>query len=142
MGTQHILRCRNVGFAGAVHLLQVRNNTAGLDNNEFAPPSESGGGLDGSIDVAVPIPVTSNEIHVRANHDAAVMYFDGTTRDIEAFLHIDIAWVQWSLVLGDERVQSNDLLAMAQGLEVIGFNAAPSLLIVSSDTVKERSQDK
>ena len=79
---------------GAVDPLQVWNKATGFDNNEFAPPSESGGSLDGPVDTAVPVPVTGDKIHICANHNTAVVHFGGTAREVEVFLHIYITRVR------------------------------------------------
>ena len=112
---------------GAIDSLQVWDRTTSFYNDELAPPSKSSGSLDRSIDAAVPVPVPGNKIHVRANHDTAIMYFGRTTRHIETFLNVNITRVREGLVVGNERVQLDNLLAMAQGLEVVGFNSTPRL---------------
>jgi hypothetical protein len=72
--------------------LQVWNETPSFDDDEFTPPRKSSGSLDGSVDTAVPVPVTGDEVHIRANHDTAVVYLD-RARSIETLLHVDITWV-------------------------------------------------
>ena len=94
IGSQHLLRRRNVGLEGAIDSLQVRNKTARLCNDEFAPPGEPSGGLDGPVDVTVSIPVTGDKVHVTTDHDSAVMYFDAAAGDVEVFLNVDITRVR------------------------------------------------
>ena len=94
MDAQYVLHRRKVGVEGAIDPLQVRNITTGFDNDEFAPPSESGGSLDRSIDAAVPVPVTGDKIHFCANHNTTIVYFGRAARDIETFLHVDITRVR------------------------------------------------
>ena len=128
IGSRHVLCRRNVGLEGAIYSLQVRDKTARFYNDEFAPPSEPSGGLDGSVYVTVSVPVTGDKIHVIADHDSAVMYLDGTASDVGVFLHLNIAWVRQGLtVVWDEGVEQNDLLLMAEGLKVIGFDSTLSL---------------
>jgi len=140
---RHALRRRNFGLAWAADPLQVRNNTTGFDNDEFTPPSESGGSLDGPVNVVVPVPVTCDKVHLRPNHNAAVVYFDRMVKDVEVFLHLDVTWVRQALaIVGDERVEPNDLLPMAQGLKVIGFDSTPSLFGHGGRDGKRRSDSK
>lgn len=113
MNRQHSLHCCNVGLVGTIDPLQVRDITTNSDNDEFAPPSESGGSLDSSVDGTVSIPVTGDEIDICANHNTAIVYFGGAARDIEAFLHVNVTRVRESLIVRDERVQPNNLLAVA-----------------------------
>ena len=104
IGRRHVLRRRNIGLEGAIDSLQVRDETARLYNDEFAPPSEPSGGLDGSVYVTISVPVTGDKIHVVANHDSAVMYLDGAAGDVEAFLDVDITRVRQGLLTRDERI--------------------------------------
>ena len=127
MNTKNVLLRRKIGLVGAVDLLQVRNITTGFDHDEFPPPYQAGSSFDGQIDVAIPVPVTSHKVHVGTDDNPAVVDFDGRVGEIELFLNADIARLRECFVIGDERVQSDGLLAMAQGLEVVGFDNSPSL---------------
>ena len=136
---RYALHRRDVGFERAIDLLQIRNITTGFDDDNFALPGEPGGSLNGAIDVAVPVPITGDKIHISINHDTAIMDFDGAARKIEALLHRDIAWVFEGFMVRDERVQPNDLLAMAQGLKVVCFNYASGLFGRKLMAVKENN---
>ena len=129
MDTKNVLPRRKIGLAGAVDLLQVRNITTGFDHNEFPPPYQAGSGFDGQVDVAIPVPVTSHKVHVGTDDNPAVVDFDRRMREIKLFLNVDIARLRERLVIGDERVQSDGLLAMAQGLEVVGFDNSLGLFL-------------
>ena len=133
-GTYHLLLCSNFGFARRTGALQVRNNATGSEYNEFAPPGKPGCGLDRSVGVAVSVPVTGDEVHVRAKYYAAIVYLNGTARDVQLLLHVDVAWVRRRLIVRDERVQANNLLAMEQRFEVIALNSTPSLVFVNDKT--------
>jgi len=113
MDRQHSLHYCNVGLVGAIDPLQVRNIATNSDNDKFAPPSESGGSLDSSVDGAVPVPVTGDEIYICADRNTAIVHFGRAARDIESFLHVNVTRVREGLVVRDERVQPNNLLAMA-----------------------------
>jgi hypothetical protein len=89
-----VLRRRNVGLVGFTDPLQVWNETADSYDGEFAPPRESCGSLDGSVDIAVPVPITGDEVHIRANHYAAIMYLDRAAGGVEPFFDIDITCVR------------------------------------------------
>ena len=127
MDTKNVLPRRKIGLVGAVDLLQVRNITTGFDHDEFPPPYQAGSSFDGQIDVAIPVPVTSHKVHVGTDDNPAVVDFDGRVGEIELFLDADIARFRERFVIGDERVQSDGLLAMAQGLEVVGLDNSLSL---------------
>ena len=128
----HLLLCSDFGFARRAGVLQVRNNATGSDDNDFAPPGEPGCGLDRSVGVAKSVPVTSDEVHVRAKYDATVVYLNGTTRDIQPFLHVNVARVGWRLIVRSECVQANNLLAMEQRFKMVGLNGTPSLFLSST----------
>ena len=127
MDTKNVLPRRKIGLVGAVDLLQVRNITTGFDHDEFASPYQAGSSFNGQVDVAIPVPITSHKVHVGTNDNPAVVDFDGRVGEIELFLDADIARFRERFVIGDERVQSDGLLAMAQGLEVVGLDNSLSL---------------
>lgn len=127
------LLCSGVGLMGATYPLQVRNNTTSFDDNDFAPPDKPSRSLGRSVNVAVSVPIAGYEIHVRAEYDTAVMHFDGATRYVQMFFYVDVTRVQRRLVVRDERVQANDLLAMEERLKMVGFNGTPSLFVVSDE---------
>lgn len=101
---RRILHCRDVGLVWAIDPLQVRDHAASFDNDELTPPSKPSGGLDGSVDVAVSVPVTGDEIHVLADHDPTIVHLDRATGDIETFLDVDITRVCEGLVVRDQSV--------------------------------------
>jgi hypothetical protein len=70
--------------------LQIREKAAGFDDDELSPPRKSGGSLDGSVDTTVSVPVTGDEIHIRADYNSTVVYLDGTAGSIEMLLNVDI----------------------------------------------------
>lgn len=127
MDAQYILHCRNVSLVGVTDPLQVRNKATGFGDDKLPPPSQSGSGFDGSVDAAVPVPVAGNKVHIFANNNTAIVYLDGVARDIKTVLHVNITRVRQGLSIRDERVQSNNLLAMTEKLEVVCFNSAPGL---------------
>lgn len=122
---KHALHRRSVGLVGAADPLQVRDITADLDNDELPSPGESCGSLDRPVDGAVPVPVTGDEVHILTDQNPTVVDFDGETGEVEAFLDVNETRIRRCFVVGDERVQPNNRLAMAQGLEVVALNGNP-----------------
>lgn len=87
------------------------------------------------------VPLTSDKVHIRANHDTIVVYLDRVARSAKLFFYIDIMWVGEGLGTRDKGVQLNNLLVMAQGLVVISFNVTPSLFCCKSWNSQKRVVD-
>jgi hypothetical protein len=126
VGSRHVLCGREVSLARATDSLQVWNVAPSSHDDELAPPSEPCCRLHSAVYIAVPVPVTGDEIHIRADNNMAVMDFNAAG-SVEAFFDIDESRVFERLGVRDEGAQPNDLLAMAQGLVVVCLCAGPCL---------------
>jgi hypothetical protein len=113
-------------LAGAADPLQVWNVAPSSHDDELAPPGEPGSSLYSAVDICISVPVTGDEIHIRANHDMTVVDFN-PAGSIQSLLDINESRVGECLGVRDEGVQPNDLLAVAQGLVVISFDTASCL---------------
>ena len=124
-GREHVLHCCNIGLVGVADPLQVWDRTASLDDDELPPPGKPRGSLDRPVDGTVPVPVAGNKVHIYTDYNPAIVHFDGATREVKLFFHINEAWVRQGLVVGDECIQPNNRFAVAQGLEMVALNDGP-----------------
>lgn len=73
--------------------LLVRRVTARLDDHNLTLPDKTNCSLDGTVLVAIPVPIGGDKVYVRTNHNAAVMDLNRGARDVKSFFDGDVLLV-------------------------------------------------